>query len=1047
MVTPPPLDSKGDTSPAAPRIPVAARRRAKLRGCRVSVVIPTRNEKDNVALLHDALERALKGIDHEVVVVDDSTDGLTRTALAGVAARDPRWRVIERGVSEQTGLSTAVVTGIAAARGAAICVMDGDLQHPPEVIPSLVAAVESGADIAVASRYAAGGSRRGLATSWRRWGSRLTTTLTQVVFTETRRTTDPMSGFFCCRREAVSGLELRPVGFKVLVELLVCAPDHVVTEVPFEFGARIHGDSKADPQQALLYLKHLVSLFIYVPGSARPLKFLLVTSAGLGAICAPLALLLWSGASPLAAWIVAAIFGIAAQVGLHQAFTFRELLFRGRVARSGRFHPSAVVSLIAALTVLAVALAPARYAPLAIAAFAWCVGMFVAIALNHPHLRTLGRRRLDLKAAGRLDGLQLLLGAERAYWVSPSDVGAKGRHASSLVTADLIRHAASRGLPVLLAESPSVTRQQRLNLERESALLVPAPNGSHRLPPVAVLIRRTRTPFSSADLDLAVAYLSEPAGSNGHDATWDGERTSVYALLRGAAGGALTWTRAKVSTAWRFAAVGAAGLGVNQGLLWLLADGLHIHYLVGAAMASQGSTAFNFVWLEAWVFGKRANPRGRWLRFIAFDLINSSSLAVRLPVMFVLTSGLHVHYLVSNVVALVLTTVLRFLISDSLIWKTHSAARSKPAPRAARWGAVPGAIFKYRLDGLITIQSEAPLPELAFFATDESFEADVVVEVDQVGGLALRRTATVTRDGRVILYRQHLGSLFANFQISLGHPVKILASPGLALSPHVLYTNVIEPLLRFLLIKRGHVLLHAACISVSGAGVLISARTDTGKTSTILRILSRNHGDFFADDMTIINPAGVASRYPKPLTISAHTLGAVPRNRLRMDQRLALALQSRVHSRGGRRFAHFLGTLNVPIMAINAGVQLAIPPPKYAIDDLVDVAIGEQISPTYLFLIERGSANAVTELTNEEAVTELLKNSEDAYGFPPYDELAPLIEVDGEGYAQLLAREREILTGALESVTCVRLCSDNFDWHQMIESYVQSTRELGEVTA
>jgi putative flippase GtrA len=1025
----------------------AARQRAKVRDCRLSVVIPTRNEKDNVGLLRDALERVLIGIDYEVVVVDDSTDGVTRSALDALAARDPRWHVIVRPTTEQTGLSTAVVTGIAVARGAAICVMDGDLQHPAEVIPALVAAVESGADIAVASRYAAGGSRRGLATSMRRWASRLATTLTHAVFPETRRTSDPMSGFFCCRREAISGLELRPVGFKVLVELLVCAPDHVVTEVPFEFGTRIHGDSKADPKQAFLYLEHLASLFIYVPGSARPLKFLLVTVAGLAAICAPLGLLLWSGAAPLAAWIVAAIFGIAAQVGLHRAFTFRELLFRGRIAKAGRFHPSSVVSLIAGLAALALVLAPARYAPLAIAAFAWCVGMFVAIALNHPHLRTYGRRRVDLKTAGRLSALQELLGAERAYWVSPSDVGAKGSGGSSLVTADLIRHAALRGLPVLLAESPSVTRQQRLNLERESALLIPGSNGSHRLPPVAVLIRRTRIPFSSTDLDLAVVFLSEPAGSNGRDDMWRGERVSAYSLLRGVAAGALAWIRAKVSTAWRFAVVGAAGLGVNQALLWLLADGLHIHYLVGAAMASQGSTAFNFVWLEAWVFGQRANSRGRWLRFIAFDLINSSSLAIRLPVMFFLTSGLHIHYLISNVVALVLTTVLRFLISDSLIWKRHSAVRSKSAPRAAKWGAVPGATFKYRVDGLITIQSEAPLPELAFFATDESFDADVVVEIDQVGGLALRRTATVTRDGRVILYRQHLGSLFANFQISLGHPVRVLASPGLALSPHVLYTNVIEPLLRFLLIKRGHVLLHAACISVSGAGVLISAKTDTGKTSTILRILSRNHGDFYSDDMTIVNPSGVASRYPKPLTISAHTLGAVPANRLRMDQRLALALQSRVHSRGGRRFAHFLGTLNIPIMAINAGVQLAIPPPKYAIDDLVDVEIGEQISPTYLFLIERGAGSAVTELTTEEAVSELLKNSDDAYGFPPYDELAPLIELDGEGYAQLLAREREILTAALESVTCVRLCSDNFDWHQRIESYVLSTRELGEVIA
>jgi hypothetical protein len=135
-------------------------------------------------------------------------------------------------------------------------------------------------------------------------------------------------------------------------------------------------------------------------------------------------------------------------------------------------------------------------------------------------------------------------------------------------------------------------------------------------------------------------------------------------------------------------------------------------------------------------------------------------------------------------------------------------------------------------------------------------------------------------------------------------------------------------------------------------------------------------------------------------------------------------------------------------MAINAGVQFAIPPPKYAIDDLVACEIGDQISPSYVFLIERGTTKSVTELTSEETVAELLQNSEDAYGFPPYEELAPLIELDGADYADLLAQEREILTDALRTVRCVRVVSDAFDWHNLIETYVaESSREVGAVTA
>jgi putative flippase GtrA len=606
----------------------------------------------------------------------------------------------------------------------------------------------------------------------------------------------------------------------------------------------------------------------------------------------------------------------------------------------------------------------------------------------------------------------------------------------------MVRQAGRRGLPMLVVESPSHRPQSRVNLERESALLIPRADGAMRPLPVAILTKHSRAPFTAGDLDLAVRWMSDPQSP----------RDSVSTASPGfVAAALLSWVRGKLPTAWRFLAVGAAGIGVNQLLLWFVVDGLGINYLLGAAIASQGSTTFNFAWLEGWVFRGRTSSRGRILRFIAYDLINSGSLAVRLPVMFVLTSGLQIHYLVSNVIALVLSTVVRFLLSDGLIWSGRQVGAG--GSRATGVDAMWRTSYRYSVDGLIVIESEAPLPELAFFGTQATngsdhvdgangdVEPDLVVQVDRVGGLALRRQASVTRTGSSIVYRQHLGSLVANFQIELGRPVRILASPGLALSPHVLYTNVVEPLLRFLLIRRQRILLHAACISVSGTGVLVSAKTDTGKTSTILRVLSRNQGAFLSDDMTIIDATGVASRYPKPLTISAHTLGAVPTNRLGVGQRAALALQSRVHSRGGRTFARFLGGLNVPFMAINAGVQLVVPPPKYAIDDLIACPIGDQVSPTHLFLIERGAPKVVEEVSVEEAVDELLQNSDDAYGFPPYTELAPRLEFDGQDYSHMLATERAILTSSLQSVTCVRMRSADFDWDELIEGYVGRVRQ------
>lgn len=113
--------------------------------------------------------------------------------------------------------------------------------------------------------------------------------------------------------------------------------------------------------------------------------------------------------------------------------------------------------------------------------------------------------------------------------------------------------------------------------------------------------------------------------------------------------------------------VGVVGIGINQLLLWVLVAGPGIHYLLAAILASQGSTTFNFLGVESWVFRGRRS-RGILRRFLAFDALNSTSLLLRLPILFGLTSGLHFHYLLSNLLAIGVLTIARFLISDSIIW-------------------------------------------------------------------------------------------------------------------------------------------------------------------------------------------------------------------------------------------------------------------------------------------------------------------------------------------------------------------------------------------
>ncbi|MGH7429674.1 MAG: glycosyltransferase, partial [Candidatus Methylomirabilaceae bacterium] len=180
---------------------------------RLSVVIPTRNERANVQPLLGALRQALAGLEYEIIFVDDSTDG-TEQVLS--AAADSSVSVVHRPRDHNGagGLAGAVVEGFARSRGEAIGVCDADLQHPPAMLPVLVRRLtETDADIAVASRYLPGGGSPGL-TPWRKIVSRASRLLTWVLLGAARRSSDPLSGLFVVRRAVIDGVPLRPVGFK-----------------------------------------------------------------------------------------------------------------------------------------------------------------------------------------------------------------------------------------------------------------------------------------------------------------------------------------------------------------------------------------------------------------------------------------------------------------------------------------------------------------------------------------------------------------------------------------------------------------------------------------------------------------------------------------------------------------------------------------------------------------------------------------------------------------------------------------------------------------
>jgi dolichol-phosphate mannosyltransferase len=231
----------------------------------LSVVVPTRNEAANVERLiaRTAVTLDASPWSWELLLVDDSDD--ETPDLARTMARDGApVRVLHREADDRAGgLSGAVSTGFDAAHGELLAVMDADLQHPPEVLSQLVSAILAGADVAVGSRYCAGaspGATDGLDGAWRRGVSRWCRIPVWLVRPRLRAVRDPLAGFFVVRRTVLSGVVLRPIGYKILLEVLARGRWSRTIEVPYRFAPREAGTSKAELKQGLVFLRHLARL-------------------------------------------------------------------------------------------------------------------------------------------------------------------------------------------------------------------------------------------------------------------------------------------------------------------------------------------------------------------------------------------------------------------------------------------------------------------------------------------------------------------------------------------------------------------------------------------------------------------------------------------------------------------------------------------------------------------------------------------------------------------------------------------------------------------
>jgi dolichol-phosphate mannosyltransferase len=249
-------------------------------GPELTVVVPTKNERDNIGAVYERLSSALKGLDWEVIFVDDDSGDGTPEIVCDLARQDRRVRLIRR--IGRRGLASACIEGALSSTSPYVAVMDADLQHDETLLLEMLRTIQSEpVDIVIGSRYVVGGSIG----SWNRRRAYLSKLATHVGRSLLGITIlDPMSGFFMVRREVFQAAirNMSAMGFKILIDLVASAPQPLrARELPYTFSPRAAGASKLDNSVILEYLTLLIDKLVGHIIPTRFVLFIIVGSTGI----------------------------------------------------------------------------------------------------------------------------------------------------------------------------------------------------------------------------------------------------------------------------------------------------------------------------------------------------------------------------------------------------------------------------------------------------------------------------------------------------------------------------------------------------------------------------------------------------------------------------------------------------------------------------------------------------------------------------------------------------------------------------------------------
>ncbi len=300
----------------------------------LTVVVPCYKERDNVAPMVAALDKALTGIIWEVVFVDDDSPDGTAAAARALARQDSRVRCIKR--IGRRGLSSAVIEGALSSSAEYVAVIDGDMQHDETRLPLMLEAVRNGADMAVGSRHVQGGDSSGLSSPLR---VRLSETGIKLAQMMTRTSvSDPMSGFFLLRQDLFEQLagRLTGQGFKILLDLILASPRRLnIAEIPYKFRPRAAGESKLDVLVLAQFAGLLIDKTLHGLVPLRFISFALVGGLGVLINLAVLQLARAAGLEFTAAQTLGTIIAMVANFQLNNQLTYRAQRLKGAKAWRG----------------------------------------------------------------------------------------------------------------------------------------------------------------------------------------------------------------------------------------------------------------------------------------------------------------------------------------------------------------------------------------------------------------------------------------------------------------------------------------------------------------------------------------------------------------------------------------------------------------------------------------------------------------------------------------------------------------------------------------